>query len=111
MVSLLLEQTKDPVARENFQKLDEFFVNDPIISHGYKFFRLRFTQTITSAQIRHNLGFKPNLVLTAFLEGAGNVSFEMDSFTSEYIQMTLAGTITETNPTTVSFYLGSAPKT
>lgn len=109
MVSLLLEQVTDPVVRENFQKLDEFLVTEPLLAHGYKFFRLKFTAAISNVTIRHGLSFKPNALIQVFLEGAGTVTWAYNSFTSEVIQLTIGGTVTATNPTTVSFYLGSIP--
>lgn len=109
MISLLLEQTKDPVARENFQKLEEYAKNEPLLSHGYKFFRLKFTATVSNLKITHNLGFKPNALIQVFLEGSGTVTWNYNSFSATQIDVTIGGTLSATNPTTVSIYLGSIP--
>lgn len=106
MLELLTENILDPVARENFQKTGIFIKSEAILKSGFKHFELSFTQTVSGAIFSHNLGFLPRDLIQTFILGSGTVTWNYNSFTDKIISVTIGGTVTATNPTTVRFFLG-----
>lgn len=106
-LSLLLEQVQDSVARENFQKLDYALRQEPVLKGNFKHFSLQFKKTETAVHVKHGLGFKPLDLIQTFLQGSGTVTWVYNSFTDTDIVLTIGGTVTANNPTTIRFLLGS----
>lgn len=109
MLKLLLEQTLDPVAQENFQIISEFLNGINLLLTDFSFFEFRFTGTETNKKIKHNLGFRPKDVLQTSLIGTGTIAWNYANFTDESVDVTIAGTVSSSVPTIVRVFLGSYP--
>lgn len=107
MIRFLLEQLRDNVARENFQKLDDYLRNEPMLKSQFQHFELTFKKTESNIEVRHGLGFIPKDIIQTFLKGDGTVSWVYNSFTDTTIKLTVGGTVTANNPTTIRFLLGN----
>lgn len=109
MIKLLLETVKDIVSRDNFQKLEQFIRNENILKTEFKFFEFKFTAVPAASTftVRHGLGYRPKDLLQTSLTGSGTVQWNYHLFTETEISLTLGGTISQSNPTVVRFFLGS----
>lgn len=93
MISIPTFITKDvePLTRENFTRLTEFLQSFPLFRGEWKFFELTFTAAVTGLTIGHGLGFKPTDLIQTSLTGAGAITFNFASFTTENISVTTTG--------------------
>lgn len=94
MKTYRIEEIKDPVVRENFEKLLSELREFPLLHGKFKFFELEFTKAVTSAQVRHSLGFRPKDVIQTSLVGAGTITFNYGDFSSTHLDITTSGVCT-----------------
>ena len=106
MLELILNNIEDPIVRENFQKTSLYVKGESLLKSSFKHFELTFTSTVTGAIFNHNLGFFPRDLIQTFLSGGGTVTWNYNSFNDKTISVTIGGTVSRTNPTTVRFFLG-----
>lgn len=109
MLKLLVEQIKESVPRENFQKIEQFVRDENLLRAEFKFFEFTFlaVPTVATFTIKHGLGYRPKDLIQTSLIGSGTVTWNYASFSNTEISLTLGGTISVTSPTTVRFFLGS----
>lgn len=92
-LNLLLENIDDAPNRENFQKINDFIVNEQIINAGFKSFEINFTAARTNARIPHRLGFQPTDIIQTSLTGPGTVTYNYSSFTTEFLDITTSDAV------------------
>jgi hypothetical protein len=85
-----ISQIQDPEARKNFQELVEFFrQNSPLL--GFRMIDLTFTQAEENYRFRHGLGIVPQDILVTFFVGPGTLTWNYNSFDSEFLDITVTG--------------------
>lgn len=89
MKKLDLSQIDNPVARENFRKLDaEFSGGNPFLTGNWQFFDIRFGAS-GDYRVAHQLGFLPlDIIITHDTAG---FAYDHADFTDEAITITTAG--------------------
>lgn len=90
-VKLRVEEVKDPVARENFQKLENEFGSNPIHKGTWRFVEMTFTDSVANYKFPHGLNFVPKDVIPTSVIGAGDITFHYDDFDRTNIQVTTTG--------------------
>ncbi len=105
MLDLLTGHLADPVAQENFQKIGLYVKTEEVLKTGFKHFAETYTTTGTFI-IKHRLGFIPTDLLQSSIFGTGTVVWNYNSFTEENLSVTIGGTVSQTVPTVVRFFLG-----
>lgn len=94
MISLPEFITKDiidPYIRENFKRLTYWMQGFPFFRGEWVFKELTFTAAVTNKAIPHGLDFKPTDVIQTSTTGAGDITFNFSSFTTENINVTTTG--------------------
>lgn len=91
---LIFKDIQDEYVRENFERLTLFLQEFPFFRGEWRFFELAFTSTLTNVNVAHGLGFKPTDVIQTSVTGAGSVTFNFNSFTSENINVTTTAACT-----------------
>lgn len=99
-LQLLTQQVTDGTARENFQRLLDFF---KIENHlfGFKQFELVFTSAVTNYRYRHGLGYLPKDIVQTSLLGPGSLTWNYSLFNAEFLD------ITTTDACTVRVFVGA----
>jgi len=87
----IFKDIDDEYVRENFTRLNDFFLNDALLRAGWKFFTLTFTGAVTNNKVRHGLGFKPLDVIQTSITGAGALTFNYALFDDINIDVTTTG--------------------
>ena len=105
-MNLFQHLVKDSISRENFSKLEYEFNSNNVLVSRFKHFEFTFTSTVTNKKIPHKLGFLPKDVIQTFLLGDGTVTWNYNNFTDTMIDISISGTVSATNPTTVRVFLG-----
>lgn len=90
-LKLILERVVDKVARENFQKVEDYVRSNDILRPNFKFYEIIFTAAETNKRIPHRLGFLPKDVLQTSLTGAGSLTWNYSLFDSTYLDVTTTG--------------------
>lgn len=93
---------KDSVARENFERLNESFLGDPLLKSNFKFFEVTFEAESYPKTVgfKHGLGFVPKDVITTnSLPGTPNWKYDQFTRTHIYAEVWV--------PTTIRFFLGT----
>lgn len=90
-LELLLNDVKDPVVRENFDRI--LRASRELVMGGFigRFLTLTVEGAVTNFTIAHGLAFVPTDVLQTSLIGAGAITFNFASFTRESISITTTG--------------------
>lgn len=99
MLKLLLRETQDEIARENFSRIAKELDNDIISSGNWRFIELAITGAVSNFRYEHNMGFKPLDVIVTSTIG-GTVTFNFNLFSDTHIDITTSATAT------VRFFLG-----
>jgi hypothetical protein len=89
MINLFTVEIADRWVRTNFQRLIDFFREQPIIKANFVFREFTFTAGVTRQDIAHRLGFTPKDVLVLSVSDDADVTFHPDAFTTTYIQTTV----------------------
>lgn len=104
---LNISNIPDIIIRRNFEALRDFFSSQtPLL--GFKFFTIVFTSAQDEGKYPHNLGFQPKDIIVTSQTGLGDVIFNYDLFDSNNLNITVTGIVTESGPTTVRFFAGTA---
>lgn len=88
---LIQRNTQDPVAQENFNRLENFINNEAILRTGFEFASIRIGSAVTNFRYRHNLGFLVKDVIVTSVIGPGAVTFNYDKFDSQFLDITTTG--------------------
>lgn len=87
-LKLVLEKVMDRVARDNFQKVEDYVRSSDILRPNFKFYEIIFTQAETNKRIPHRLGFRPKDVIQTSLTGAGSLTWNYTLFDKDYLDIT-----------------------
>ncbi len=90
-LKLILERVVDKVARENFQKVEDYIRSNDILRPNFKFYEIIFTAAETNKRIPHRLGFLPKDVVQTSLTGAGSLTWNYSLFDGTYLDVTTTG--------------------
>jgi len=93
-LELFVPETKDEIARENFDRIREFVSNDLFTKFDGEHFTVDIPAAITNLRYEHRLGFKPQDVILTSKIGAGSVTFNYNLFTNQFIDITTTGAAT-----------------
>ncbi len=105
MRPLLLREIEDPYVQENFIRLKEAFVENPLLRGQWRFMELTFKGNLTAEAIPHRLGFIPTDVLQTALKGTGTLTWLYATFDEENVYVTTSGT-SATDPLIVRAFIG-----
>lgn len=88
MVIIDVEKIQDPIARENFQNIQQFLNDDTLTRGKFTFYEIIFTKAETHKRIPHRLGFVPKDILQTSLTGAGAITWNYALFTTDFLDVT-----------------------
>lgn len=103
LISLALAKIQDFDVRENFKKIQDF-INKQSILNDFQFFDVTFSIAETNKKITHTLGAIPLDVIQTRKTGAGNITFNYESFSREELDVTVSG------PCRVRFLVGASDR-
>lgn len=96
----------DTYVRDNFKRLFDFLRLETQLM-GFKHCEVVVTAADTII-FSHNLGFLPKDVIVTRNSGPGTVTWNYSDFTNSAVSLTVSGaSVTETNPQTIRFFLGT----
>ena len=101
MIDLIFDKLSDPVARENFEKLDQHLRDQIFSKLEGKHFEIVISGAVTNQRFKHNLGFVPKDIVQTSVKGAGTISWNYDNFDKDYVYFTT------TNACTVRVFIGT----
>ena len=107
-VKLLKNEIKDPLAQENFQKLDDYLQNEPFRKGSFKFMELALAQVTATlgypayVSVEHGLNFIPKDILTLSLfpsvdpvtSSYTSVNWDYSAFTRTHLFATIPTAVT-----------------
>lgn len=93
-MNLQIEKVEDPIARENFQRLQDDSLKDALPKGQWKFFEIVFTKAVTNFKYPHSLGFMPKDIIQTSLKGAGSLTWNYNLFDSTNLNITTSGACT-----------------
>lgn len=93
-MNLQIEQIEDPIARENFQRLQDDSLKDALPKGQWKFFEIIITKAVTNLKYPHSLGFAPKDIIQTSLKGAGALTWNYNLFDSTNLNITTTGACT-----------------
>lgn len=88
---LILKDITDKYIRENFFRLQKFFIKFPLYRTELVFFERNFLSAVTSQTVAHGLGFKPTDIIQTSLIGPGTLTWEYDKFDAINLVVTTTG--------------------
>jgi len=94
MLKLRVDEVKDSVARENFQKLDNEFSQSPILKGTWRFVEITFSGAVANFKYPHGLGFIPKDKIELSVSGPGDLVWNYDDFDRTNIDLTTTGALT-----------------
>ena len=87
-------EVQDPVAKENFNRVREYIQEDVFDRFEGKHFEIDLGGAVTNWTYPHHLGFQPKDIIQTSLTGAGALTWNYDSFTREYLNITTTAACT-----------------
>lgn len=93
-VSLFRKEVEDEFSQENFVRLQSYLNNHTLLKGEFKFFEFFFDAAVTNKQITHKLPFVPKDVLTLHVSNGATVTWNYDTFTATYVDVTTSGSCT-----------------
>lgn len=94
MLNLYIREISDYFLRENFRKIKDFNLLQPILNGDFKFIEIVITGNKTNFLYVHKLNFIPKDVIqtsAVFSAGAGSVAWNYASFDTTYVYLTTTG--------------------
>lgn len=92
-LDLLVENTKDSVARENFDRVRQFFRDDLFTKFDGGHFVISVPNAVTNYRYPHKLRFTPKDIILTSSIGAGAVTFNYEDFDQQYLDITTSGPV------------------
>jgi len=92
-LQLLTDQIKDPIIKDNFQRVQEEFRRTVINSANWQFYEIDVTGSVTDYAYQHRLGFRPKDVLITSTIGLGVLTFNYAAFTQQNIIFSTTGPV------------------
>ena len=90
----ITKDIEDEYIRENFKRLTKFLQDFRFFRGEWIFKEFSVTSAVTALGITHGLGFRPTDVIQTSVIGAGAVTFNFASFTTDTINITTTGACT-----------------
>lgn len=84
----LNENVQDPLAKENFRKLNNTISSDPLMKSDFKFFEIVVPRAVADFTYRHGLQLKPKDVIVTSSIGPGDIFFHYEKFDDTNIMFT-----------------------
>ena len=98
VLSYFSREVEDIYARENFQRIREFFRNDPVIQSQFTFFTHDFAALAYpyTTDVPHTLTFTPKdvILLSVTNDDATTVTWNYDDFTATTLSITVSADCT-----------------
>jgi hypothetical protein len=91
VISLLIAEIADRYVQENFNRLKNFFQNQPFLKGQWRFIEIDLDNGVTNFKYKHNLGFIPKDVILTSITPSVSVVWNYDSFDREFIDFTTSG--------------------
>lgn len=100
-LNLRIEEIPDPIVRDNFQRIEEWFRTLPLLKGTWRFIEINVDKAEANLKIPHRLRFKPTDVIMTSKTGSGDVTWHYDLFDRTKIE------ITTTGPCVIRAFVGS----
>ena len=97
ILNYFTREIENPYIRENFQRIREYFRDEPILRSQFTFVTETFTNTAsTTFDVPHGLSFTPTdiIFLSVTDDDAATVTFNYDDFTDSTISVTVSAACT-----------------
>lgn len=91
---LILKDVQDPWIRENFKRISEYMLRDPLGRAIWRFREIEFVSAQTNAKVHHGCGFKPLDIIQTSSIGVGTVTYNFGLFDDETLDITSTGACT-----------------
>lgn len=91
----------DPWVRENFKRLNSFFLKDALLKGLWQFREIEFLAAQTNAKIPHGLSFRPTDLILTSKTGPGDATINYDLFDNTNLD------ITTTDACVIRCFIGS----
>lgn len=94
-LSLLKKEVSDEYSRENFERIEGFIRDEPLLKGKFKFFELVFSAAVTNMRIPHNLGFLPkDAIITYRIPTTSTVTLNQNLWTDTFLDITTSAAVT-----------------
>lgn len=100
-MNLEIDQVRDPILRENFQKVQDIANADVLPRGRWRFFEIVFTKQVTNYKLPHQFTFVPKDIIQTFLTGPGGLTWNYELFDRTNLD------ISTTDACTVRCFIGS----
>jgi hypothetical protein len=89
-MDLNLIGVEDPVARDNFEKIQQFLnISGPLA--GFVHIDLTVLSAVNDAKIKHGLGVKPLDLIQTYSSGPGVVNWNYNNFDKNFLEYSSTG--------------------
>jgi hypothetical protein len=102
---LSVKEITDPVIRENFQALIDYFREQNQL-YGFQHLEFEITAAEANIRIRHGLSYAPKDVIITRVVGLGTLTLNYSLFDSEYIDVSATG-VSANDPLRVRCFVGT----
>ena len=91
MLDLLIPEVQDEFSQENFKRIRDLALKDPLFGGTWVKKEIEFTKAVTNLKVAHGLSFVPRDILVMSKTGAGaiTVNYEKNDITN--IDVTTTG--------------------
>ena len=90
-IELNTEDIKDPIAEENFQRIQEQFRNDLFGRGEWHPYELTFEGGVTKHKYQHRLTFRPlDIIQTGVNPSTVNVTFHPEDFNTQFLVVSVS---------------------
>ena len=97
----IYKDIEDIYTKESLQRLVKFLEKFPLLFGDFTLKELTFDHAVTNERIPHGLGFRPIDIIQTSKIGAGDITFNFDKFTTQFLDVTTTG------PCTVRTFIGA----
>lgn len=95
LLELRVNEIEEPVARDNFDRIQRFADEGVFNRFQGKHFEITFTKNVTAYDYPHGLGYCPEDVIQTSVRlpagGTGTLTWNYDSFDRSNVNVTVAG--------------------
>ena len=89
-LNLLLDQIEDEISRENFQKLQEVFSDNPWLDGSWKHYDVTIDKPSANYKFKHNLNFVPTDAIITNVSAGATVTFNYENFDITNIELDIS---------------------
>ncbi len=101
LFKLFRAEIADKFSRENFAKIGDYLQDEPFRKGQFKFLEIDLTRATPAGgypatlDTPHGLSFIPkDVIMTAVIPGTATVTWNYDSFTRSYLNLTISAAVT-----------------